>query len=543
VRLDLVFVGFTAQEELILAALLASVTLLLVLAPKLGVPYPILLVIGGLLLGFVPGVPELELPPELVLVAFLPPLLYSAALFSSPHELRRNIRPITLLAFGLILATAGTVAIVAHYAVGLSWPAAFVLGAIVSPTDPLAATSIARRIGVPARVVTIVEGESLVNDAAALVAFRFAVAAVVTGSFSLLEASLEFLVGAAAGILIGFAVGYLVAQVLRRIDDPTTEITILLVSGYFAYLPAEAIDASAVLAVVTAGLYIGWHAPRLLTVETRLPSVAVWQVFIFTANSLLFVLVGLQLPIVLDGLGDESWGTLLLYAAAVCATVILTRLAWVFPFTYLPRLLVRRIRERDPSPPWQAVSLVGWMGLRGAVSMAAALAVPHEIDTGAPFPDRELIIFLAFSVILVTLVFQGLSMPFLIRALGVRQDRAVEDMDEARARVHAAEAALARMESLLEEDWVLEHELERLRNVYDHRRRRFAARTEGPGAADHDLEARSDAVERLARELIEAEREAIVALRNAGEINEEVMHRIERDLDLEHARLTAPRRH
>jgi monovalent cation/hydrogen antiporter len=535
VRPDLVFAGFTAQEELILAALLASVALLLVLAPKVGVPYPILLVVGGLLLGLVPGVPELELPPELVLLAFLPPLLFSAALFSSPHELRRNIRPITLLAFGLILATAGTVAIVAHYVVGLSWETAFVLGAIVSPTDPLAATSIARKAGVPRRVVTIVEGESLVNDATALVAYKFAVAAVLTGSFSLWEAGLRFVVGVVAGAMIGLAVGFLVAQLIQRLDSPPTVITISLLTGYFAYLPAEAADVSGVIAAVTAGLYLGWNAPRLLSVETRLPSGAVWEIFIFVANSLLFVLVGLQLPVVVEGLEEYPWSELLGYAAVICLTVILTRLAWVFPFTYLPRLLIRRIRERDPAPPWQLVTLVGWMGLRGAVSLAAAMAVPELTDDNVDFPDRELIIFLSFAVILVTLVLQGLSLPLVIRALGVRPDR-LHETEEARARVQAAEAALARIEELLDEEWVAEPEARQLRGVYDYRRRRYAARG-GGGRGDPEIEARSEALERLTREVLEAERAAVLALRDAGHIDDEVMRRIERDLDLEHARL------
>jgi Na+/H+ antiporter len=520
---------FSTQEELILVALLAFVALLLVLAPVVRVPYPILLVIGGLLLGLVPGVPELELPPELVLLAFLPPLLFSAALFSSPHELRRNIRPITLLAFGLILATAGTVAVVAHTVVGLSWAASFVLGAIVSPTDPLAATAIARRAGVPRRVVTIVEGESLVNDATALVAYKFAVTAVLTGSFSLWEAGLKFVVGVVVGAAIGVAVGFVVARLLQHVDSPPTAITISLLAGYFAYLPAEAADVSGVIAAVTAGLYLGWHAPRLLSVETRLPSGAVWEIFIFVANSLLFVLVGLQLPIVVDGLSGEPWGKLLLWATAICVTVILTRLAWVFPFTYLPRLLIRRIRERDPAPPWQLVTLVGWMGLRGAVSLAAALAVPHDAA------ERELIVFLAFAVILVTLVLQGLSLPALISALGVRPDR-LGETEEARARVHAAEAALARIEELLDEDWVAEPEARQLRGIYDHRRRRYAARG-GGGRGDPALEARSQALERLTREVLEAERAAVLALRDAGHIDDEVMRRIERDLDLEHARL------
>jgi monovalent cation/hydrogen antiporter len=521
--------GLSTQEELVLAALLAAVAALLAFAPLLRIPYPILLVVGGLMLALVPGVPELELPPELVLVAFLPPLLFSAAVFSSPHELRRNIRPITLLAFGLILATAGTVGVVAHYVVHLSWAESFVLGAIVSPTDPLAATAIAKRSGVPRRVVTIVEGESLVNDATALVAYKFAVTAVLTGTFSLWEAGLKFVVGVVVGAAIGLAVGYLVARALKYVDDAPTAITILLLTGYFAYLPAEALDVSGVIAAVTAGLFVGWNAPRLLSVDTRLPHGSVWEIFIFVTNSLLFVLVGLQLPIVVDGLSDDSWQRLLAYAAAISLTVILTRLAWVFPFTYLPRLLVRRIRERDPAPPWQLVTLVGWMGLRGAVSLAAALAVPHDA------PHQDLILFLAFAVILVTLVAQGLSLPFVIRALGVRPDK-LHATEEARARVHAAEAALARIEELLGEDWVDEPEARQLRGEYDHRRRRYAARG-GGSYGDPQIEARSQALDRLTREVLEAERSAVLALRDAGEIDDEVMRRIERDLDLEDARL------
>jgi CPA1 family monovalent cation:H+ antiporter len=527
----LVASDLSAQEEIVLAVLMAAVAALLAFAPIVRIPYPILLVIGGLMLALVPGVPELELPPELVLVAFLPPLLFSAAVFSSPHELRRNIRPITLLAFGLILATAGTVAVVAHYLVDLSWAASFVLGAIVSPTDPLAATAIAKRSGVPRRVVTIVEGESLVNDATALVAYKFAVTAVLTGTFSLWEAGLKFAVGVVVGTAIGLAVGFLVARALRYVDDAPTAITILLLTGYFAYLPAEAADVSGVIATVTAGLFVGWNAPRLLSVDTRLPHGSVWEIFIFIANSLLFVLVGLQLPIVVEGLSesDYSWPRLLGYAAAICLTVILTRLAWVFPFTYLPRLLVRRIRERDPAPPWQLVTLVGWMGLRGAVSLAAALAVPHDA------PHQELILFLAFAVILVTLVAQGLSLPFVIGALGVRPDR-LHATEEAHARVQAAEAALARIEELLDEDWVDEPEARQLRGIYDHRRRRYAARG-GGGFGDPEIEARSQALDRLTREVLEAERAAVLALRDAGDIDDEVMRRIERDLDLEDARL------
>jgi Na+/H+ antiporter len=522
------------SDELVLFALLVAGAGLLVLAVRLNIPYPILLVVGGLALGFAPGVPNVELPPDLVLVAFLPPLLYSAAFFTSLRDLRANVRPISLLAIGLVLATTLTVAAVAHAAVGLDWPSAFVLGAVVSPTDPLAATSIASRVGIPRRVVTIVEGESLVNDGTALVVYRVAVAAVLTGTFSLWEAGLRFVVNAGGGIAIGIAVGAVVAAVRRRLDHPPTEITISLMTGYFAYLPAEALGVSGVLAAVTVGVYLGWLAPQLTTVQTRLMGVATWEIVVFVANAALFVLVGLQLPIVLDGLPGRSAGELLGYAALVSGTVIATRLAWVFPFTYLPRWASHRLRGRDPAPPWQQTALVGWTGMRGAVSLAAALAIPLETDAGAPFPGRELIIFLAFAVILVTLLLEGLSLPPLVRVLGVEDDGLAEK-EETKARIRAAEAALARLEELVDEEWVREDTAERLRGLYGFRRDRFASRFDGE--ADGAIEERSQDFQRLRRELLEAERAEVVRLRGAGTISDEVMRRVERDLDLEDARL------
>jgi Na+/H+ antiporter len=528
-------VEFGAQDELALLGVLAAVAALLVLALPLRIPYPILLVVGGLGIGLVPGLPAIRLPPDLVLVVFLPPLLYSAAFFTSLRDLRANVRTISLLAVGLVLATTVAVAVVAHAVVdGMSWEAAFVLGAIVSPTDPLAATSIARRVGVPRRLVTVVEGESLVNDGTALVLYRVAVAAVVSGSFSVWEAGLSFVANAAGGIAIGLAIGYVVRQVRRRLDHPPTEITISLMTAYFAYLPAEALGVSGVLAAVTVGIYLGWHAPELITVQTRLMGLATWEILVFVANAALFVLVGLQLPLILDGL--ERWSTAFLLGAAalVSATVILTRLLWVFEFTYLP-WWVRRVRGRaDAYPKARLTVLLGWMGMRGAVSLAAALALPLRTDDGTLFPQRELIVFLAFAVILVTLVLQGLTLPALSRALGVEDD-GLEEREEAKARLRAADAALERIDALAAESWVNSETAERLRGLYTFRRARFSARFDD--GDDGSIEERSQAYQRLRRELLEAERGEIVRLRNEGVINDAAMHRIERDLDLEDARL------
>jgi monovalent cation/hydrogen antiporter len=526
---------FTAHDSLLLVGLLAATAALLVAAQFVRIPYPILLVLGGLGLGFLPGMPQIELPPDLVLVAVLPPLLYGAAFFTSLRELRANVRPIGLLAVGLVLTTTVVVATVAHALIpGLGWPTAFVLGAIVSPTDPTAATAIAERLGLPRRLVSLIEGESLVNDGTALVAYRFAVAAVVTGSFSLAAATGRFFVNVLGGIVVGLAVGYLIRQVRRRLDNPPVEISISLLSGYFAYLPAEAAGVSGILAAVTVGIYMGWHTPELTTPQVRLQGIAVWEIVFLLLNALLFALIGLQLPAILDGLSGYSTGTLLWYAVVVAVAVVASRLAWIAAATYLP-LLGRRIRgSAGPAPPWQPGVVVAWSGMRGAVSLAAALALPLATDTGTPFPNRELIVFLTFAVILGTLVVQGLTLPGLIRLLDLEDD-GLAQKEDSKARILAAEAALARLEELAEEEWVREDTAERLRGLYGFRRSRFRARFDAED--DGSIEQRSTDYRRLRLELLEAERAAVFALRREGRISDDVMRRVVRDLDLEDARL------
>jgi len=526
----------SSGTELVVLGVLVAVSALFVVAEFTEVPYPILFVLGGVTLGFVPGVPDVVLAPDLVLVIVLPPLLYSAAFFSSLRDLRANVRSISLLAIGLVIATTFGVAVIAHAMIpDLSWQAAVVLGAIVSPTDPIAATSIAERLNVPRRIVTIVEGESMVNDATALIVYRFAVAAVVSGSFSLSHAALEFLGNAAGGIAIGLAIGWLVAQVRKRLDDAPTEIALSLLTAYFAYLPAEALGVSGVLAAVTVGIYLGWRAPELVTSpSTLLQSQAVWEILVFVVNAFLFTLLGLQFQGLVDRLHGYSATTLIGYGAIVGGAVILIRFLWAFPNTYLPRFLFRRIRERDPYPPWQYPVLASWMGMRGAVSLAAALALPLHTDAGGPFPSRDLIIFLTFCVILVTLVFQGLTLPALIRALRVEADDAAE-REEIKARKHAAKAAIARIDQLAAEDWVREDTADRMRGLYDYRLRRFAARYDD--GDDGALEQQSLSYQRLRREALDAERAAVYDLRNRGMINDTVMDRVVRDLDLEDTRL------
>jgi Na+/H+ antiporter len=521
--------------EVFILALFVSVAGLNALAGWLSVPYPITLVLGGLVLAVLPGIPTVELEPDLVLIIFLPPLLYSAAFFSDLRALRYDLRAISLTSIGLVLVTTAAVAVLGHEVIGLSWAMAFALGAIVSPTDPVAATAIMRRVGAPRRIVNAVEGESLVNDASALVAYRVAVAAAVGGSFSLLDASLEFVGAAAGGVAIGLAVGFVVTEIRRRLDDIPTEITISLFTGYAAFLPAEELGLSGVLAAVTAGIYLGWMAPQIASPQMRLQGFAVWEILVFLLNAVLFILIGLQLPVVVDGIEAFSAAEVAGYAALVCAAVIGARLVWLFTIPYVIRALDRRPAQVERRMPAASRAVVAWSGLRGAVSLAAALALPLETDAGAPLPERELILFLTFAVILVTVVGQGLTLPAVIRRLGVWEDGSEEEAEEIRARLSAARAAIERLDELAVEDWTREETVSRVRGMYEFRRRRFEARA---GKVEDDgIEDRSLAYQQLMRSLFEAQRRALVQLRNEGTISSEVMRRVERELDLEESRL------
>jgi CPA1 family monovalent cation:H+ antiporter len=518
--------------ETLLIGLLLAVAVLGAAARAVNIPYPIVLVAGGLALGFVPGLPDVTLEPDLVLVIFLPPLLYSAAFFANLRDLRADLRTITLLAVGLVLLTAAIVGWVAHAVVGgLPWAAAFAIGAIVAPTDPVAATAIGRRLSVPRRALTVLEGEGLLNDGTALVAYRVAVGAAVSGSWSASSAALEFVGGAVGGIAIGLAVGWVIAEVRRRLDDTLIETTISLLSGYAAYVPAERAHCSGVLAVVAAGVYIGFRAPEISSATQRLNGYAMWELLTFLLNATLFILIGLQLPNVVDGLAGRPVSTVLGQAAAVVAAVIGTRLVWGFTVPYVVRALDRRPQQRERRADWRLRVIIAWSGMRGAVSLAAALALPRE------FPERDLAIFLTFAVILVTLLLQGLSLPMLIRMLDIQDDGA-DEREELTARRRAVDAAMIRLDELAMMDWTREDTVERMRGLYEYRRRRLAARDgDSPDDDDEDYEVRSYRYQKMVREVIDAQHSAIVDLRNQGRISNEVMHRLERELDLERERL------
>jgi monovalent cation/hydrogen antiporter len=519
--------------ELIVFGLLVAIAGLAVLAGLVRVPYPVTLVAGGAVIGFLPGVPTVELDPDLVLLIFLPPLLYGAAFFTSVRDLRRQARPIALLAIPLVFVTMLAVAVVAHEVIGLDWGPAFVLGAIVSPTDAVAPAEIMRRIGAPRRLLTLIEGENLTNDWTALVLYKFAVAAVVSGSFSIWEAFPKFIATGVGGVLIGLVAGRIIREVRARIDDPPTEITISLLSGYAAYLPAEELGLSGVIAAVTTGLYMGWHTPQLTTPLMRLQGIALWEILTFLLNGVLFLLVGLQLPAILENLTGQQTAELLWWGFLVSVVVIVVRLAWGFTVPYLIRAVDRREvqRERRSSPASRLA--VGWAGMRGSVSLAAALAIPLTIEGGGEFPNRELIIFLAFAVIFVTLVGQGLTLGPLIAWLGLEDDGA-EEQEERVARRAIAEAGLARLEEIGEPDWVSAETVGRVNALLDYRRQRFDALADGDGQPFED---RAGAYRRLMYDVYDAQREELVAMRNRGDISDEVRRKIERDLDLEESRL------
>ena len=511
--------------------LLAAVTLLAAVAERTTVPYPIFLVLGGVALGLIPGVPSVELDPDLVFLLFLPPVLFSAAYFTSWRDFRSNLRPIGLLAIGCVLTTMLAVAAVGHFVIdGLSWSTAFVLGAIVAPPDAAAATAIFQRLGVPRRVVTVLEGESLVNDASALVAYRFAVAAVVSGSFSAWSGGGRFFLIAGGGLAIGLVAGQLMSIAVPRIGTPSLGIMASLLSPAAIYILAEQFEVSGVLAVVVAGIIFGRSSSTTLDPVTRVNAVAVWDFAIFLSNGLVFILIGLQLRTVAEGIDDRSTTEILVASLAISATVILTRILWVYPAAYLPRL-IPQIRASDPAPPWQVLAIVSWAGLRGIVSLAAALALPHETDAGAPFPDRDLIVFLTFAVILATLVGQGLSLEPIVKRLRVSADGGLE-REETLARRKMAQAALNRLESLSGEPWISHMLAEKMRLHYQHQLEHLPASYD-PDELDTDHIADHG---RLRREVVHAQRLAIIELRNRDVIGDDALHRIERDLDLEELR-------
>jgi Na+/H+ antiporter len=520
----------------ILVGLLGAVTVLAGAARRVGLPSPIVLVLCGLLVGLLPGLPAVDLDPDLIFFLFLPPLIYGAGFNSSPRDLRAQARRIGVLAIGLVAASTVAVAVAVKLLVpGFGWPEGFVLGAILAPTDPVAAVAIMQRLRVTPQLSAIIEGESLVNDGTGLVLYRLAVGATVSGSFSLLDGAWRLVATGAGGVAIGLAVGWLIGAVRARIDDAPIEITLSLFTPYAAYIAAEAIGASGILAAVTVGLFLGARSDGFFSATARIEAQGFWNALIFILESTLFLLMGLQFRDVAQGIEGLDAGRVALTVAVTMAVVLGLRVAWMFSVgPFLRRLIPGDPREEPPDLGPGARLVAGWSGMRGAVSLAAALAIPADIDAGGGFPQRELIVFTVFCVIVLGLLVQGLTLPALIRATGLGRDAADDAADEARARAATAEAALARLDEMAHDADDDERATAHLRELYEARLGHARAPQDERGDGDRE---HVEAFERLREELLRSERAALHDLHARGEISEDALRTVERDLDLQEARL------
>jgi Na+/H+ antiporter len=520
------------QIFLILLAALAGTALL---ARRINVAPAILLLLAGIALAFVPGMPSLELPPELVLLVVLPPLIYSASVAMSWREFKHNLRPIILLSVGCVIFTAFAVAAATHYLIGLPWDVGFLLGAIVAPPDVVAPLAIARKLGMPRRILVILEGEGLANDATALILYRFAVVAISTHMFSLPKAAGTFVVIVTAEVLFGAAVGWLSLRARHRARDPQIEITLSLITPYIAYWIPEHFGGSGVISTVACGLYMSWNGPLLISSATRLQGIFFWDLVIYLIEGLLFLLTGFQMRSLFEKSKAFPLDDILYATALVAVIVIVARFAWVFPATYLPRLWNKRLRARDPIPSWRTVFVIAFTGVRGAVSLAAALALPFALPDGESFPYRDLILFVSFGVIFITLVGLGLGLPPVVRWLGVAQDgraeHAAEHDTEIAARREALGAALKSLDAITDDRELSDEVVKLLRARHETRANQL------PDSLDPDAYDISTAGTTLTRELISAERKFIHMLLRDGKITDEIRRRIERDLDLEEASL------
>jgi monovalent cation/hydrogen antiporter len=521
----------------IIIMLLAIVTALAQVTDKVKIPYPILLVLAGIAIGLIPGLPVVTLDPDIVFLVFLPPVLYAAAWSTSWPDFKESIRPISLLAIGCVLFTTIIVAAAAHYFIpGFGWIESFVLGAIVSPPDAVAATAATKGLKIPKRIITILEGESLVNDATGLIAYRYAVAAAASGTFIFWLAGINFFYVAGLGIAVGLIIGYVFFWIHKITpNNATTDTTFTLLAPYAAYLLAEEFHASGVLSVVAAGLFLSPRSSQVFSNRTRLQAAAVWETMIFILNGVIFILIGLQLPIILNHITSDSIGTLFLYGAVVSLAAVVARIIWVFPGAYLPRWFSKSIRERESDTNVRGVSIIAWSGMRGIVSLAAALGLPLMVSETKAFPNRDLIIFLTFCVIFVTLVLQGMTLRKLIHWLGVKSDdRHVKE--EEKTRVQLAASVIEH----IEENYALgmnDVVLNQIKSKYEIRIQRIRKiESEQHMTAEQIAE-----LHRIQYELINRERELILSLRKAEKVSDEVMRKIEYELDLEEARLELDR--
>ena len=518
-----------------LLGLLAVLVVVAIVARRLDTAPSILLVVAGIALAIVPGLPRIELAPELVLLGILPPLIYSAGVAMSWREFRFNLRPIALFAFGCVVFTTCAVAAAAHWLLGMPLAVGFVLGAIVSPPDAVAPLTVVRRLGVPRRLVVVLEGEGLANDATALILYRFAVAAVATGLFSFGQAAGDFALIVAGEIIYGIAIGWLSLRLRRWARDPRVEITLSLLTPYAAFLIPQQLGGSGVLATVAAGLYVSWNGPLLIPAATRLQGIFFWDFLVYLLEGLVFLITGMQTRTVFFQMHDLPWQHFAYAILLTVAVVIVTRFIWVYPAALLPRWLSPSLARRDPLPPWRWLFFLGFVGVRGVVSLAAALAIPLFTAAGTPFPDRDLILIVTFGVIVVTLIGQGLLLPGLVRWLGLNKHAAEEQQREQKAelavRAEALKVAQARLKQLADSGEISTDVHAALRARHDYRTGRLPR--SGPDGFDGG-DAHSIAAE-LRTELIAAERQYIYRMLQEGQITDEARRHIERELDLEEA--------
>lgn len=513
--------------------LLAIVTALAQVTDRIRIPYPVMLVLAGIVIGLIPGLPIVHLDSEVVFLLFLPPVLYSAAWNTSLPDFTAAARPISLLAIGCVLFTTGLVAVVAHYLIpGFGWAESFVLGAIISPPDAVAATSATKGLGIPKRVITILEGESLVNDSTGLIAYRYAVAAAATGTFIFWLAAVNFIYVALVGIAIGFLVG-IVFRWIHRItpDNAITDTTFTLLAPYTSYLIAEEFHTSGVLAVVTTGLFLSQYMSEIFDHNTRLQAVSVWNVLIFLVNGIIFILIGLQLPVILENIDQYSFWQVVGYGALISAATIVIRIVWVFPSAYLPQWVSEASRKRNEGITPGMIAIVSWAGMRGVVSLAAALALPLTVGEGIPFPNRDLIIFLTFCVIFSTLVVQGLTLPSLVRAMKLDPD-----MSDSRDHQQAKLVIAGKIIEHIEENYSLgltEAVLAQIKSKYEIQIQRIRRDSSERKLTEEQI------MEFLTiqRKLLNEERAVVRSLRKEKKMSEEALRRIERELDLEESRL------
>ena len=519
----------TVQTLLLLLAVLVVVA---ILARRLNIAPSILLVIAGILLALVPGLPAIELAPELVLLVILPPLIYAAGVAMSWREVCFNLRPIALLAFGCVVFTTCAVAAAAHWLLGLEWAIGFLLGAIVAPPDVVAPLAVARKLGLPRRLLLVLEGEGLANDATALILYRFAVVAISTGAFSFGPAAATFAVIVVGEIAWGVLVGWLSLHVRRWARDPRVEITLSLMTPYLAYWVPEHLGGSGVLATVAAGLYVSWKGPLLIPSATRLQGIFFWDLIIYLIEGFVFLITGLQARTVLGRMETFSLREIATAVAITTVIVIAARFVWVFPAVYLPRWLSPSLARRDPAPPWEQALVLAFVGVRGVVSLAAALAIPLVLANGQPFPYRDLVLVVTFGVIIITLVCQGLLLPSVINWLGlardVQQEHQREQDAELAARRETLDLGLRRLDELQSGEKISSDVADMLRARHGHRRRQLG----------DDLRI---AVADLKLDLIRVEREYFYRLLREGGITDEARRRLERELDLEEANILSRR--